>query len=86
MKQRLDIGSAISILQTAFIPAQCSAQSCDYSKIIGIQISNVAGEPLLPKIEIKSAQFSDSARLALIIRSLRENLTRTGFVLSSQST
>jgi hypothetical protein len=84
MKQRLDIGAAISILQTAFIPAHCRAESRDYGKIIEVKIFSVTGERLLPKFEITSAQFSDPARLALIIGNLRENLTRTGFVLGSQ--
>lgn len=84
MKQRLDIGAAISILQTAFTPAYCSAESCDHGKCIELQIFSVAGERLLPKFEIASAQFSDPARLELIIGNLRENLTRAGFVLDSQ--
>jgi hypothetical protein len=83
MRQRLDIETAISVLQTAFSPARCNAKSGNYGKCIEVIILNDAGEQLLPKFELMSSQFSDPSRLALIIANVKENLARTGFVLDA---
>lgn len=80
MRQKIDVNAAITVIEAAFAPLQCVAESDDFSNKIEFRIYGPDGNGIA-KIELSKAQFSDVDRLNTILDSLRDELIRKGFQL-----
>ncbi len=75
------IEDAISIIQEAFEPMKCTATPKDHGNYLHVEIMNEFGEPQIED-DLYRRQFSDPARLTLILNEQRKQVKLNGYDLS----
>ena len=80
MSEHIPVESALTILQSAFSPLRCVAESWDYGNQARFRVFD-ADDPLVSMHGLLRGQVTDSRRLEWLINHVRENLTERGYVL-----
>lgn len=81
MRTYLSVDDAVRIVESAFAPYRCVAESEDYGNRLKFRVFDEQDDPLLTVEYLVKSQFSDQARLIEILESSRENLKNRGIDL-----
>ena len=82
MGNELDIAAALQVLEAAFLPLRCIAESLDHGNGARFRIVDASGDTNLSVDGLLRGQLSDARRLKDLILHARENLSERGYELA----
>jgi hypothetical protein len=82
MGKELDVAAALRVLEAAFLPLKCIAESVDHGNGARFRIVDASGDTSLNVDGLLRGQLSDACRLEGLILHARENLSERGYKLA----
>lgn len=81
-RQQLTAENAAGIIESAFAPFRCVAESWDYGHRVRFRVFDSADDPMLTVDELIKSQFADTSSLNTTINSCRAALIARGYELN----